>query len=155
LDDLLKDRYFISARKPVSKLGQLVVGDIIGESCIRTSRLEECFKVRRLFFATRKKSCNHPSPNEKSYELNSQNHSYLEEISLYKVMNWLKRDNKIGTIIIHGLSCKFMMSLIHEIPKTLCKDIRKRKTTQTCLEQGVSFEDLYAEYIKNKKLIAA
>ena len=47
------------------------------------------------------------------------------------------------------------MSLIHEIPKTLCKDIRKRKTTQACLEQGVSFEDLYAEYIKNKQLIAA
>jgi len=74
------------------------------------------------------------------------------EISLYKVMNWLKRDNKIGIIIIHGLSCKFMMSLIHEIPKTLCKDIRKRKTTQTCLEQGISFEDLYSAYKSSKEI---
>lgn len=77
------------------------------------------------------------------------------EISLYKVMNWLKRDNKMGNIIIHGLSGKFMASLIHEISKTLCKDIRKRKTTQSCLEQGISFEDLYIQSIKNKYVIAA
>ena len=55
----------------------------------------------------------------------------------------------------HGLSGKFMASLIHEISKTLCKDIRKRKTTQSYLEQSISFEDLYIQFIKNKYVIAA
>ena len=48
-----------------------------------------------------------------------------------------------------------MASVIHEISKTPCKDIRKRKTTQSCLEQGISFEDLYIQSIKNKHVIAA
>lgn len=66
------------------------------------------------------------------------------EISLHKVVNWLKMDNKLAVIIVKGFSWKFFNLLIREIPKTSCKDKRKRKTTQGALEAGTHYCDLYA-----------
>ena len=47
-----KDRYVISAEEPVQKLGQLVVGDIIGESqSLRHPVWKTVLRVGRLPFA--------------------------------------------------------------------------------------------------------
>lgn len=51
------------------------------------------------------------------------------EISLHKVVNWLRVDNKLAAIIVKGFNRKFFNLLIREIPKILCKNKRKRKTT--------------------------
>lgn len=78
-----------------------------------------------------------------------------KEISLHKVINWLKQGNKIGSIIMYGLSSQFMVLLINDLPKTLCKDKRRRKSTQSSLEHGVSFEDLYVKYVEDKQFRVA
>jgi len=67
------------------------------------------------------------------------------EISLHKVVNWLKVDNKLTVIIVKGFSWKLFNLLVQEVPKTLCKDKRKRKTTQAALETGIHYCDLYAD----------
>jgi len=65
------------------------------------------------------------------------------EISLHKVVNWLKVDNKLSVIIVKGFSWKYFDLLMREVPKTLCKDKRKRKTTQDALDYGIHYCDLY------------
>lgn len=66
------------------------------------------------------------------------------EISLHKVVNWLIVDNKLGMIIVKGFNWKLFNALIKEVPKTLCKDKRKRMTTQDALEASIHYYDLYA-----------
>lgn len=77
------------------------------------------------------------------------------EISHHKVVNWLKIDNKLAVIIVKSFNWKFFSLLIREIPKTLCKDKRKRKTTQEALEASIHYCDLYvdlnAEFIEPKR----
>lgn len=74
------------------------------------------------------------------------------EISLHKVVNWLKVDNKLSVIIVKGFNWKLFNFLVSEIPKTLSKDKRKRKTTQEALETGIHYCDLYANLkIKNNE----
>ena len=77
------------------------------------------------------------------------------EISLHKIVNWLKQGNKIGEIIMNGLSCKSISILMEEVLKTLCKDKRKRKTTQASVELGISFECLYTKGTENKQFVEA
>jgi hypothetical protein len=78
------------------------------------------------------------------------------EISLHKVVNWLKQDNKLRKIILTGLSIEFMKLLAQEIPKTLCKGKRqKRKTTEASIRMGISYEDLYAKNIDIQLVNAA
>ncbi len=44
---------------------------------------------------------------------------------------------------------------MEEVLKTLCKDKRKRKTTQASVELGISFECLYAKGTENKQFVEA
>ena len=67
------------------------------------------------------------------------------EISLHKVINWLKQENVIRKLMFQCVNFKIMKQLIREIPKTLCKAKRKRKTTQECMEMGISYEYLYGK----------
>jgi hypothetical protein len=65
------------------------------------------------------------------------------EISLHKVVSWLKVDNKIASIILQGFSWGLFITLEMEIPKTMCKNKRKRKTTESAIKEGVHYCDLY------------
>lgn len=59
-------------------------------------------------------------------------------------MNWLKVKNRLCEIILKGFSRAIFDSLLKEIPKTLSKDKRKRKSTLKALEMEVSFLNLYS-----------
>lgn len=74
------------------------------------------------------------------------------EVSLHKVLNWLKQDNKIGKIVMKGLSCRVILSLMRELPRTLCKNKRRRKTTQESIDQGIFFEHLYNKHLENEQV---
>jgi hypothetical protein len=65
------------------------------------------------------------------------------EISLHKVVNWLKVDNRLAVIILGGFKHRFMKELIRDISKSMCKQKRKRKTTQDALDMGIPFGELY------------
>lgn len=83
-----------------------------------------------------------------------------KEISLHKVINWLREDNTLAKIILRGFSKELMTTLEIEIPKTMCKNKRTRKTTQEALDQGISYHSLYSnfrhdlgdEHIENKEV---
>lgn len=73
------------------------------------------------------------------------------EISLHKVVNWLKRGDKFMRWILRDPNLNFIKLLEQEILKTLCKDKRKqRKTTEQCLNMAISYEDIYVKYNGNK-----
>lgn len=75
-----------------------------------------------------------------------------KEISLPKVVNWLKSGQRLVLIIFEKFSYNLFNSLIREIPRTLSKKTRRRKTTQNALEQGIPYLDLYANlYIQDTK----
>lgn len=65
------------------------------------------------------------------------------EISLHKLINWLKVDNKLARLIVKGFNIKLFDVLVREILKTMCKGKGKRKTTQDALEEGIHYCDLY------------
>ena len=72
------------------------------------------------------------------------------EVSLHKAVNWLKQNNKLREIILRGLNPRLKKLLIKEIPKTLCKDKRKRKTTQEYVEMEIFYIDLYTNVNENQ-----
>lgn len=65
------------------------------------------------------------------------------EISQHKVVNWLKVDSKLAIVVSKGFGRAFFDLLIKEIPKTLSKAKRNRKTTEEALEKGIHYCDLY------------
>jgi Transposase DDE domain len=67
-----------------------------------------------------------------------------KEISLPKVVNWLKTGQRLSLIVFEKFSYNLFNSLIREIPRTLSKKKGKRKTTQDALEEGIPYCDLYA-----------
>ena len=78
------------------------------------------------------------------------------EISLHKVVNWLKKDNHLKKIIMGGAWAKFLQQLEREISKTLCKDKkRKRKTTASRLKTAEPYTNLYLQIVEIQKLKAA
>lgn len=81
------------------------------------------------------------------------------EASLHKVVNWLIDDNKLASAFLKGFKRALIVSLEMEVPKTLCKDKRKRKTTQNALETSTPYCELYDnlhdEDIENQYLKAA
>ncbi len=66
------------------------------------------------------------------------------EISLHKVVNWLKVDNKIALIVFKGFSWALFTTLEREIVKTMCKNKRKRKTTESAIKEEVEYCEFYA-----------
>jgi len=68
------------------------------------------------------------------------------EISLHKVVNWLKRNNRLALIFFCRFSRELFEILEKEILQSMCKGKRKRKTSQETLENGVSYCDLYENF---------
>lgn len=81
------------------------------------------------------------------------------EISLHKLVNWLKISNRLCIIILKGFSKAIFDSLVREIPKTMSKDKRKLKTTLEALEMGLEYLALCPnknnEYVENQHVKAA
>jgi hypothetical protein len=69
---------------------------------------------------------------------------FEKELSLHKLVNWLKIKNRLCEIILNGFNEAMFNSLLREIPKTMCKDKRERKTILEAIKAGVHYSDLYA-----------
>jgi hypothetical protein len=57
-----------------------------------------------------------------------------KEISLQKVINWLKRNARFFVIVMQGLTDDLWRSLVSACEDLLCKDQRNRETTRELLE---------------------
>jgi hypothetical protein len=81
------------------------------------------------------------------------------EISLHKLVNWLKRNMRIDSLIFQRRNYKFFEALIREIPISLSKKKRRRKTTQGAIEAHTNYCDLYVhlygQYFDNELIKVA
>jgi hypothetical protein len=81
------------------------------------------------------------------------------EISLHKLVNWLKRNKKLDSLIFQRHSFRFFESLLREILLSLSKKKRNRQTTQNALERHTNYCDLYAhlydQCFENERISAA
>jgi len=66
------------------------------------------------------------------------------ELSLTKLVNWLKRNGRFADIVLKGIVSETWNLLIDELD-LLCKDNwqRKRKTSQQCIEEGVFYFETF------------
>jgi hypothetical protein len=74
------------------------------------------------------------------------------EACLHKIIEWLKRNERLSKAV---LLCEFHMllqDLIHALPKMLCKQKRKRKTTLELIEAQVPYGDSFCN--KNQMIAA-
>lgn len=79
-----------------------------------------------------------------------------KELSLHKIVNWLKQENRLKKVIVEGVGKAFLLELEREIPKTLCKDAkRSRKTTAARLKTNESFVDLYLQTTNGQEVKVA
>jgi hypothetical protein len=65
------------------------------------------------------------------------------EACLHKVVEWLKRRERLSKAV---LFCEFdilLQDLIHDLPKMLCKQKRRRKTTLELIEAQVPYNDSF------------
>jgi hypothetical protein len=71
---------------------------------------------------------------------------YLQrEISLHKLINWLKRKGRFSTAINTGNVDTLLSNLISDIPTMLCKQKRNRKTSRQLLDDEVHYLDQFLE----------
>ncbi len=69
---------------------------------------------------------------------------YLKkEISSHKLINWLKRKDRLAKAIRSGCLEELFDELRKDISKRLCKQKRKRKTTRQLLEEGIPYMDSF------------
>jgi hypothetical protein len=73
--------------------------------------------------------------------------AYLQrEVRLHKLINWLKRDGRFAKAL-HGETWDgLLIELRRDLPKLLCKQKRKRRTTQQLLEEYGHNLDCLSEY---------
>jgi hypothetical protein len=67
------------------------------------------------------------------------------EASLHKLIEWLNRKERLSKAV---LSCELnalLRDLIHDLPRILCKQERKRKTTLQLIESQVPFGVMYPD----------
>jgi hypothetical protein len=67
------------------------------------------------------------------------------EISLHKLINWMKRKCRLSTVIRTGNLDTLLSNLISDIPKMLCKQKRNRKTSRQLLDDEVHYLDQFLE----------
>jgi hypothetical protein len=70
--------------------------------------------------------------------------SFGLELSLTKLMNWLKRNGRFACILLKGIATHTWNLLIDELD-LLCKDNwqRNRKTSQQCIQEAISFFETF------------
>jgi hypothetical protein len=66
-----------------------------------------------------------------------------KEISFHKVINWLKRKDRLSEAFRSGSLKELLEELLKNISKSLCKQKRKRKTTRQLLEEAVPFTESF------------
>lgn len=66
------------------------------------------------------------------------------EATLHKVVEWLKRKQRLSKAILSGALDILMKELVEDLPKMLCKQKRKRKTTLELIKNQVSYEDSFS-----------
>ena len=72
-------------------------------------------------------------------------HHFQREISIHKLINWMKRTCRLSTAIHTGNLDTLLSNLISDIPKMLCKQKRKRKTSRQLLDDEVYYLDHFLE----------
>jgi hypothetical protein len=70
---------------------------------------------------------------------------FQREISIHKLINWMKRTCRFSTAISTGNLDTLLSNLISDIPKMLCKQKRKRKTSRQLLDDEVHYLDHFLE----------
>jgi hypothetical protein len=70
---------------------------------------------------------------------------FQREASEHKLINWLKRKNRLSEAIHFNLLDALLSDLVHDIPKMLCKQKRKRKTTLQLIEGQVHYMDSFSK----------
>lgn len=72
-------------------------------------------------------------------------HHLQRAISLHKFINWMKRTCRLSTAIHQSHLDTLLSHLISDIPKMLCKQKRKRKTSRQLLDNEVHYLDHFLE----------
>ena len=67
------------------------------------------------------------------------------EVSAHKLINWMKRKGRLATAIHHGNVEVLLDHLLSDIPKMLCKQKRRRKTSRQLLEDQVPYMGHFLE----------
>jgi hypothetical protein len=70
---------------------------------------------------------------------------FQREASEHKLINWLKRKNRLAKAIHFDLLDALLSDLIHDTPKMLCKQKRKRKTTLQLIEGQVHYINSFSK----------
>jgi len=66
-----------------------------------------------------------------------------KEISFHKVINWLKRKDRLSKAFRSGSLKELIEELLKNISKSLCKQKRKRKTTRQLLDEAAPFTESF------------
>jgi len=75
---------------------------------------------------------------------------FQREASLHKLVEWLKRKDRLSKAVLSRELHLLLEDLMRDLPKMLCKQKRKRKTTQQLIESEVPYEDSFSN--KNDQL---
>jgi hypothetical protein len=67
------------------------------------------------------------------------------EMSIHKLINWLKRKSRLSMAIYQGNMDTLLSNLRSDISKMLCKQKRKRKTSRQLLDDEVHYLDHFLE----------
>lgn len=72
-------------------------------------------------------------------------HPFQRAISIHKLIHWMKRTCRFSTAIHTGNLDTLLSNLLSDIPKMLCKQKRKRKTSRQLLDDEVYYLDHFLE----------
>jgi hypothetical protein len=71
---------------------------------------------------------------------------YQKEVSFHKVILWLLRAERLANAVRHNLIDSLIENLSLNVQK-LCKQKRKRKTTQELIDNQINYLDSFDDYI--------
>jgi VIT1/CCC1 family predicted Fe2+/Mn2+ transporter len=72
-------------------------------------------------------------------------HSLQREMSIHKLINWLKRKSRLSMAIYQGEVEILLSNLRSDMSQMLCKQKRKRKTSRQLLDDEVHYMDHFLE----------
>ena len=72
-------------------------------------------------------------------------HSLQREISVHKLINWLKRKSRLSTVLSQENMDTLLSNLRSDMSQMLCKQKRKRKTSRQLLNDEVHYMDHFLE----------
>ena len=79
---------------------------------------------------------------------------YKKEVSFYKIINWLKRMNRLEKAIYNNELNILLKKIEKDSSSILCKQKRKRKTIQQLIQDSISYMDSFQnDNVKEDELI--